>query len=44
MTGKKGWSRQEAAAGPVDNAGKRLMGFAWSRTSTTSGCGCRSRG
>ena len=28
MTGKKGWSRQEAAAGPVDNAGKRLMGFA----------------
>jgi len=28
MTGKKGWSRQEDAAGPVDNAGKRLMGFA----------------
>jgi alkanesulfonate monooxygenase len=28
MTGKKGWSRQEAAVGPVDNAGKRLMGFA----------------
>jgi len=28
MTGKKGWSRQEAATGPVDNAGKRLMGFA----------------
>lgn len=28
MTGKKGWSRQEGAAGPVDNAGKRLMGFA----------------
>jgi alkanesulfonate monooxygenase len=28
MTGKKGWSRQEEAAGPVDNAGKRLMGFA----------------
>jgi alkanesulfonate monooxygenase len=31
MTGKdagKGWSRQEAASGPVDNAGKRLMGFA----------------
>ena len=28
MTGKKGWSRQEAAAGPVDNAGKRLMSFA----------------
>jgi alkanesulfonate monooxygenase len=26
--GKKGWSRQETAAGPVDNAGKRLMGFA----------------
>jgi len=28
MTGKKGWSRQEEAAGPVDNAGKRLMSFA----------------
>ena len=28
MTGKKGWSRQEGAAGPVDNAGKRLMSFA----------------
>lgn len=28
MTGKKGWSRQEAASGPVDNAGKRLMSFA----------------
>jgi alkanesulfonate monooxygenase len=28
MTGKKGWSRQENAAGPVDNAGKRLMSFA----------------
>lgn len=32
MTGeggaKKGWSRQEAASGPVDNAGKRLMRFA----------------
>jgi alkanesulfonate monooxygenase len=28
MTGKKGWSRQEAVDGPVDNAGKRLMGFA----------------
>ncbi|MEA2982800.1 MAG: alkanesulfonate monooxygenase, partial [Alphaproteobacteria bacterium] len=28
MNGKKGWSRQEDAAGPVDNAGKRLMGFA----------------
>jgi alkanesulfonate monooxygenase len=27
-TGKKGWSRQEAASGPVDNAGKRLMSFA----------------
>jgi alkanesulfonate monooxygenase len=27
-TGKKGWSRQEAASGPVDNAGKRLMRFA----------------
>ena len=26
--GKKGWSRQENATGPVDNAGKRLMGFA----------------
>jgi alkanesulfonate monooxygenase len=26
--GKKGWSRQETAAGPVDNAGKRLMRFA----------------
>ena len=31
MTGKKGWSRQEGAAGPVDNAGKRLMGFALER-------------
>jgi alkanesulfonate monooxygenase len=28
MGGKKGWSRQEQAAGPVDNAGKRLMRFA----------------
>jgi alkanesulfonate monooxygenase len=28
MTGMKGWSRQEEATGPVDNAGKRLMGFA----------------
>jgi len=28
MTGKKGWSRQEAASGPVDNAGRRLMSFA----------------
>jgi alkanesulfonate monooxygenase len=27
MTGK-GWSRQEGASGPVDNAGKRLMSFA----------------
>ena len=27
MTGK-GWSRQEEASGPVDNAGKRLMSFA----------------
>jgi alkanesulfonate monooxygenase len=26
--GKKGWSRQEKTAGPVDNAGKRLMRFA----------------
>ncbi len=31
MTGKKGWSRQEGASGPVDNAGKRLMGFALER-------------
>lgn len=28
MTGKKGWSRQEAMSGPVDNAGRRLMHFA----------------
>ena len=31
MTGEssnKGWSRQEAASGPVDNAGRRLMSFA----------------
>jgi alkanesulfonate monooxygenase len=31
MTGeksKKGWSRQETVAGPVDNAGRRLMSFA----------------
>jgi len=28
MTGTKGWSRQEAASGPVDNAGRRLMSFA----------------
>ena len=27
-SGKKGWSRQEATAGPVDNAGRRLMSFA----------------
>jgi alkanesulfonate monooxygenase len=26
--GTKGWRRQETAAGPVDNAGKRLMRFA----------------
>jgi len=31
MTGAKGWSRQEAMSGPVDNAGKRLMGFALER-------------
>ncbi len=31
MTGKKGWSRQEAVSGPVDNAGRRLMGFALER-------------
>src|SRR5271156_4750995 len=29
--GAKGWSRQEAASGPVDNAGKRLMNFALER-------------
>jgi hypothetical protein len=23
MTGKKGWSRQEEATGPIDNAGKQ---------------------
>jgi alkanesulfonate monooxygenase len=28
MKGKKDWSRQERATGPVDNAGKRLMRFA----------------
>ncbi len=28
MIGNKGWSRQEATSGPVDNAGKRLMSFA----------------
>ena len=27
----KGWSRQEAMAGPVDNAGRRLMSFALER-------------
>src|ERR1700676_3022763 len=31
MTGKKGWSRQEDVAGPVDNAGRRLMDFALER-------------
>jgi alkanesulfonate monooxygenase len=31
MTGAKGWSRQEAMSGPVDNAGKRLMNFALER-------------
>ena len=31
MTGAKGWSRQEAMTGPVDNAGRRLMGFALER-------------
>ena len=31
MTGSKGWSRQEAMSGPVDNAGRRLMGFALER-------------
>src|SRR6201997_4265191 len=29
VSGKKGWSRQEQAVGPVDNAGKRLMRFAF---------------
>ena len=28
LGGHKGWSRQEAASGPVDNAGRRLMHFA----------------
>src|ERR1700719_3792781 len=28
VSGNKGWSRQEAMAGPVDNAGRRLMSFA----------------
>jgi alkanesulfonate monooxygenase len=31
MSGPKGWSRQENADGPVDNAGKRLMSFALER-------------
>jgi len=31
MTGNKGWSRQEAMSGPVDNAGRRLMSFALER-------------
>jgi alkanesulfonate monooxygenase len=31
MGGDKGWSRQEAASGPVDNAGRRLFGFALER-------------
>jgi alkanesulfonate monooxygenase len=31
MGGSKGWSRQEAASGPVDNAGRRLFGFALER-------------
>jgi alkanesulfonate monooxygenase len=31
MGGNKGWSRQEATAGPVDNAGRRLFGFALER-------------
>src|SRR5581483_1107412 len=28
MDAGKGWRRQETAAGPIDNAGKRLMEFA----------------
>jgi len=28
VAGNKGWSRQEATDGPVDNAGRRLMSFA----------------
>ena len=28
MNDAKGWRRQEEMTGPVDNAGKRLMGFA----------------
>src|SRR5262249_27023045 len=31
MTGARGWSRQEAMSGPVDNAGKRVMSFALER-------------
>src|SRR5258708_21593368 len=31
VSGNKGWSRQEAASGPVDNAGRRLMSFALER-------------
>jgi alkanesulfonate monooxygenase len=31
LGGSKGWSRQEATAGPVDNAGRRLFGFALER-------------
>jgi alkanesulfonate monooxygenase len=31
VSGHKGWSRQEAVAGPVDNAGRRLFGFALER-------------
>src|SRR6202451_2748483 len=31
VSGNKGWSRQEAMSGPVDNAGRRLMGFAMER-------------
>jgi len=31
MGGDKGWSRQEASADPVDNAGRRLFGFALER-------------
>src|SRR6201996_8625256 len=31
VSGNKGWSRQEAMAGPVDNAGRRLMSFALER-------------
>ena len=42
-SGKKGWSRQEAKAGPVDNAGRRLMSSRLKAMSMTSACGCRSR-